>query len=317
MSQEFLDFELPIAELEAKIESLRAVTHEDDKINLDDEIKRLRKKSEELTKKTFANLDPWQVSKMARHPQRPYTLDYISEIFTEFEELAGDRAFADDKAIVGGIARLDGKPVMVIGHQKGRSVKEKVHRNFGMPAPEGYRKALRLMQLAERFNMPIITFIDTPGAYPGVGAEERGQSEAIARNLREMSTLKVPVVCTVIGEGGSGGALAIGVGDKVNMLQYSTYSVISPEGCASILWKSAEKAPLAAEAMGITAKRLKELKLIDNIIEEPLGGAHRDVPAMAKMLKARIVDDLNELSTLDSDALLARRYDRLMSYGYC
>ncbi|MBE2897869.1 acetyl-CoA carboxylase carboxyl transferase subunit alpha [Pasteurellaceae bacterium 20609_3] len=317
MSQEFLDFELPIAELEAKIESLRAVTHEDDKINLDDEIKRLRKKSEELTKKTFANLDPWQVSKMARHPQRPYTLDYISEIFTEFEELAGDRAFADDKAIVGGIARLDGKPVMVIGHQKGRSVKEKVQRNFGMPAPEGYRKALRLMQLAERFNMPIITFIDTPGAYPGVGAEERGQSEAIARNLREMSTLKVPVVCTVIGEGGSGGALAIGVGDKVNMLQYSTYSVISPEGCASILWKSAEKAPLAAEAMGITAKRLKELKLIDNIIEEPLGGAHRDVPAMAKMLKARIVDDLNELSTLDSDALLARRYDRLMSYGYC
>lgn len=317
MSQEFLDFELPIAELEAKIESLRAVTHEDDKINLDDEIKRLRKKSEELTKKTFANLDPWQVSKMARHPQRPYTLDYISEIFTEFEELAGDRAFADDKAIVGGIARLDGKPVMVIGHQKGRSVKEKVQRNFGMPAPEGYRKALRLMQLAERFNMPIITFIDTPGAYPGVGAEERGQSEAIAHNLREMSTLKVPVVCTVIGEGGSGGALAIGVGDKVNMLQYSTYSVISPEGCASILWKSAEKAPLAAEAMGITAKRLKELKLIDNIIEEPLGGAHRDVPAMAKMLKARIVDDLNELSTLDSDALLARRYDRLMSYGYC
>ncbi|MBE2896130.1 acetyl-CoA carboxylase carboxyl transferase subunit alpha [Pasteurellaceae bacterium HPA106] len=317
MSQEFLDFELPIAELEAKIESLRAVTHEDDKINLDDEIKRLRKKSEELTKKTFANLDPWQVSKMARHPQRPHTLDYISEIFTEFEELAGDRAFADDKAIVGGIARLDGKPVMVIGHQKGRSVKEKVYRNFGMPAPEGYRKALRLMQLAERFNMPIITFIDTPGAYPGVGAEERGQSEAIARNLREMSTLKVPVVCTVIGEGGSGGALAIGVGDKVNMLQYSTYSVISPEGCASILWKSAEKAPLAAEAMGITAKRLKELKLIDNIIKEPLGGAHRDVPAMAQQLKARIVADLNELSTLDSDALLTRRYERLMSYGYC
>ncbi|MBE2893643.1 acetyl-CoA carboxylase carboxyl transferase subunit alpha [Spirabiliibacterium falconis] len=317
MSQEFLDFELPIAELEAKIESLRAVTHEDGKINLDDEIKRLRKKSEELTKKTFANLDPWQVSKMARHPQRPYTLDYISEIFTEFEELAGDRAFADDKAIVGGIARLDGKPVMVIGHQKGRSVKEKVLRNFGMPAPEGYRKALRLMQLAERFNMPIITFIDTPGAYPGVGAEERGQSEAIARNLREMSTLKVPVICTVIGEGGSGGALAIGVGDKVNMLQYSTYSVISPEGCASILWKSAEKAPLAAEAMGITAKRLKELKLIDNIIEEPLGGAHRNMPLMAQSLKARIVEDLNQLSALDTDALLARRYERLMSYGYC
>ena len=252
MSQEFLDFELPIAELEAKIESLRSVTQHDDKINLDDEIKRLRKKSEELTKKTFANLDPWQVSKMARHPQRPYTLDYIEQIFTEFEELAGDRAYADDKAIVGGIAHLEGKPVMIIGHQKGRTVKEKVRRNFGMPAPEGYRKALRLMQLAERFKLPIITFIDTPGAYPGVGAEERGQSEAIARNLREMSMLKVPVICTVIGEGGSGGALAIGVGDKVNMLQYSTYSVISPEGCASILWKSADKAPLAAEAMGIT-----------------------------------------------------------------
>lgn len=238
-------------------------------------------------------------------------------IFTEFEELAGDRAFADDKAIVGGIARLDDKPVMIIGHQKGRTVKEKVKRNFGMPAPEGYRKALRLMQMAERFNMPIITFIDTPGAYPGIGAEERGQSEAIARNLREMSALKVPVICTVVGEGGSGGALAIGVGDKVNMLQYSTYSVISPEGCASILWKSAEKASLAAEAMGITAKRLKELKLIDNIIEEPLGGAHRDVELMAKRLKTRLLTDLEELNQLDTEALLARRYQRLMSYGYC
>lgn len=317
MSQEFLDFELPIAELEAKIESLRSVTQHDDKINLDDEIKRLRKKSEELTKKTFANLDPWQVSKMARHPQRPYTLDYIEQIFTEFEELAGDRAYADDKAIVGGIARLEGKPVMIIGHQKGRTVKEKVRRNFGMPAPEGYRKALRLMQLAERFKLPIITFIDTPGAYPGVGAEERGQSEAIARNLREMSMLKVPVICTVIGEGGSGGALAIGVGDKVNMLQYSTYSVISPEGCASILWKSADKAPLAAEAMGITANRLKELKLIDNIIAEPLGGAHRNVAQMAIKLKERLLSDLHDLEVLDQQSLLDRRYQRLMSYGYC
>lgn len=317
MSHDFLDFEMPIAELEAKIESLRSVTQQDDKIDLDDEIRRLRKKSEELTKKTFANLDPWQVSKMARHPQRPYTLDYIEQIFTDFEELAGDRAFADDKAIVGGIARLDGKPVMIIGHQKGRTVKDKVKRNFGMPAPEGYRKALRLMQMAERFNMPIITFIDTPGAYPGVGAEERGQSEAIARNLREMSTLKVPVICTVIGEGGSGGALAIGVGDKVNMLQYSTYSVISPEGCASILWKSADKASLAAEAMGITAKRLKELKLIDNIIDEPLGGAHRNVSLMAEKLKQRLLRDLEDLEVLDQEALLDRRYQRLMDYGYC
>lgn len=317
MSQEFLDFELPIAELEAKIESLRSVSQQDGKINLDDEIKRLCKKSEELTKKTFANLDPWQVSKMARHPQRPYTLDYIEHIFTDFEELAGDRAFTDDKAIVGGIARLAGQPVMVIGHQKGRTVKDKVKRNFGMPAPEGYRKALRLMQLAERFNMPIITFIDTPGAYPGVGAEERGQSEAIARNLREMSTLTVPVICTVIGEGGSGGALAIGVGDKVNMLQYSTYSVISPEGCASILWKSADKASLAAEAMGITAKRLKELTLIDNILEEPLGGAHRDVAKMAETLKQRLLEDLADLHILDQQSLLDRRYQRLMNYGYC
>lgn len=316
MSQEYLDFELPIAELEAKIEALRAMATPDDKINLDDEIERLRKKSQELTQKTFANLDAWQVSRMARHPSRPYTLDYIEHIFTEFDELAGDRAFADDKAIVGGIARLDGRPVMVIGHQKGRSVKEKVKRNFGMPAPEGYRKALRLMQMAERFNLPIITFIDTPGAYPGIGAEERGQSEAIARNLREMSTLKVPVICTVIGEGGSGGALAIGVGDKVNMLQYSTYSVISPEGCASILWKSAEKASTAAEVMGLTAPRLKELSLIDNIVPEPLGGAHRDVAQMAANLKQRLLEDLEDLSPLDTESLLDRRYQRLMSYGY-
>lgn len=317
MSQEYLDFELPIAELEAKIESLRSVTQQDDKINLDDEIARLQKKSAELTQKTFANLDAWQVSRMARHPNRPHTLDYIHHIFTEFEELAGDRAFADDKAIVGGLARLDGRAVMVIGHQKGRSVKEKVMRNFGMPAPEGYRKALRLMQMAERFHLPIITFIDTPGAYPGVGAEERGQSEAIARNLREMSTLKVPVICTVIGEGGSGGALAIGVGDKVNMLQYSTYSVISPEGCASILWKSADKASTAAEVMGLTAPRLKQLKLIDNIVQEPLGGAHRNYDEIAHNLKQRLLTDLAELDLLDQETLLDRRYQRLMGYGYC
>lgn len=316
MSQEYLDFELPIAELEAKIESLRAVSEQDGKIDLDDEIKRLQKKSEELTKKTFANLDAWQVSRMARHPNRPYTLDYIEHIFTEFDELAGDRAFADDKAIVGGIARLDGRPVMVIGHQKGRTTKEKVRRNFGMPAPEGYRKALRLMEMADRFNMPIITFIDTPGAYPGIGAEERGQAEAIARNLREMAQLKVPVICTVIGEGGSGGALAIGVGDKVNMLQYSTYSVISPEGCASILWKSAEKASTAAEVMGLTAQRLKELTLIDSIVAEPLGGAHRDVAQMAENLKQQILADLQDLAPLSTEDLLDRRYQRLMSYGY-
>ncbi|QLB12964.1 acetyl-CoA carboxylase carboxyltransferase subunit alpha [Bisgaardia hudsonensis] len=317
MNQEYLDFELPIAELEAKIEALRSVTDQDEKINLDDEIERLRKKSIELTQKTFANLDAWQVSQMARHPNRPYTLDYIKNIFTDFQELAGDRAFADDKAIVGGLARLNGQPVMIIGHQKGRSVKQKVLRNFGMPAPEGYRKALRLMQMAERFHLPILTFIDTPGAYPGVGAEERGQAEAIARNLREMSTLKVPVICTVIGEGGSGGALAIGVGDKVNMLQYSTYSVISPEGCASILWKSADKASTAAEVMGLTAQRLKELKLIDNIVPEPLGGAHRNYEEMAENLKKRLLEDLTDLQILNIDGLLSRRYERLMSYGYC
>ncbi|EOX4860685.1 acetyl-CoA carboxylase carboxyl transferase subunit alpha [Haemophilus influenzae] len=315
MNQEYLDFELPIAELEAKIEALRAAS--DDKVDLTDEIKRLQKKSNELTKKTFANLDAWQVSRMARHPNRPYTLDYIEYIFTEFEELAGDRAFADDKAIVGGLARLDGRPVMVIGHQKGRTVKDKVSRNFGMPAPEGYRKALRLMEMAERFKLPIITFIDTPGAYPGIGAEERGQAEAIARNLREMAQLTVPVICTVIGEGGSGGALAIGVGDKVNMLQYSTYSVISPEGCASILWKSAEKASTAAEVMGLTASRLKELNLIDSIVQEPLGGAHRNYAKIAENLKFRLKEDLSELDGLSKEELLNRRYERLMSYGYC
>ncbi len=317
MQHEYLDFELPIAELEAKIDALRNVTHQDGKLDLNDEIARLQKKSNELTKKIFSDLNAWQVSRLARHPNRPYTLDYIEAIFTDFQELAGDRAFADDKAIVGGLARLNGEPVMVIGHQKGRSTAQKVARNFGMPAPEGYRKALRLMEMAERFKLPILTFIDTPGAYPGVGAEERGQAEAIARNLREMSTLSVPVICTVIGEGGSGGALAIGVGDRVNMLQYSTYSVISPEGCASILWKSADKASVAAEAMGMTAERLLELGLIDHIVPEPLGGAHRNFQQMADNLKARLTDDLAELQQLDSETLQAQRYQRLLSYGYC
>ncbi|MDX7824029.1 acetyl-CoA carboxylase carboxyl transferase subunit alpha [Aeromonas caviae] len=313
----FLDFEQPIAELQAQIDELRHVSEHNSAVDLSEDIRRLEKKNEELTKKIFGDLGAWQVSQMARHPQRPYTLDYIEQIFTDFDELAGDRAYADDKAIVGGIARLDGEPVMIIGHQKGRETKEKIKRNFGMPRPEGYRKALRLMEMAERFKMPIITFIDTPGAYPGVGAEERGQSEAIARNLKVMAGLTVPVVCTVIGEGGSGGALAIGVGDRVNMLQYSTYSVISPEGCASILWKSAEKASVAADAMGITAQRLKELKLIDNIVEEPLGGAHRDVEKMAKHLKAHIKQDLDALRPLDSEQLLEQRYQRLLGYGYC
>ena len=313
----FLDFEQPIAELQAQIDELRHVSEHNSAVDLSEDIRRLEKKNEELTKKIFGDLGAWQVSQMARHPQRPYTLDYIEHIFTDFDELAGDRAYADDKAIVGGIARLDGEPVMVIGQQKGRETKEKIRRNFGMPRPEGYRKALRLMEMAERFKMPIITFIDTPGAYPGVGAEERGQSEAIARNLKVMAGLTVPVVCTVIGEGGSGGALAIGVGDRVNMLQYSTYSVISPEGCASILWKSADKAPVAADAMGITAQRLKELKLIDNIVEEPLGGAHRNVELMAQRLKDRIKQDLAALRPLDSDQLLEQRYQRLLGYGYC
>ncbi|MFG0761871.1 acetyl-CoA carboxylase carboxyl transferase subunit alpha [Aeromonas media] len=313
----FLDFEQPIAELQAQIDELRHVSEHNSAVDLSEDIRRLEKKNEELTKKIFGDLGAWQVSQMARHPQRPYTLDYIEQIFTDFDELAGDRAYADDKAIVGGIARLDGEPVMVIGQQKGRETKEKIRRNFGMPRPEGYRKALRLMQMAERFKMPIITFIDTPGAYPGVGAEERGQSEAIARNLKVMAGLTVPVVCTVIGEGGSGGALAIGVGDRVNMLQYSTYSVISPEGCASILWKSADKAPVAADAMGITAQRLKELKLIDSIVEEPLGGAHRNVELMAQRLKDRIKQDLAALRPLNSDQLLEQRYQRLLGYGYC
>jgi acetyl-CoA carboxylase carboxyl transferase subunit alpha len=318
MSQNFLEFEKPIAELHAQIDELRNVSSNSSlNIDLDEEIENLEAKSVVMAQKIFSSLGPWQISQLARHPQRPYSFDYIDRIFDEFDQLHGDRAYADDKAIIGGIARLDGQSVMIIGHQKGRSTPEKVKRNFGMPRPEGYRKALRLMEMAERFNMPILTFIDTPGAYPGVGAEERGQSEAIARNLKVMAGLKVPVICTVIGEGGSGGALAIGVGDRVNMLQYSTYSVISPEGCASILWKSADKASLAAEAMGITSDRLKELDLIDSIIEEPLGGAHRDYDVIANNVKQQLLTQLAELKSLDVDTLLNKRYDRLMSFGYC
>ncbi len=314
MDLSFLEFEQPIAELEAKIEELRLVG-DDAEINIQDEISRLEKKSQSLTESVFSSLTPWQISQLARHPQRPYMLDYVHRIFTDFQELHGDRAFADDPAIVGGLARLKGKTVMVIGHQKGRETKDKLYRNFGMPRPEGYRKALRLMRTAERFGLPVLTFIDTPGAYPGVGAEERGQSEAIARNLEVMAGLKTPVVCTVVGEGGSGGALAIGVGDRLLMLQYSTYSVISPEGCASILWKSAEKASLAAEAMGITSNRLKELGLIDDILPEPLGGAHRDVDAMAKILKRALWENLQDLEQLPIESLLDARYQRLMNYG--
>ncbi len=314
MNLNFLEFEQPIAELEAKIEELRYVG-DDNEVNLSEEIGRLQAKSRSLTESIFSNLTAWQIAQLARHPQRPYTLDYIGHLFTDFEELHGDRAFADDPSIVGGVGRLEGRPVMVIGHQKGRDTREKVHRNFGMPRPEGYRKALRLMEMAERFRLPIFTFIDTPGAYPGLGAEERGQSEAIARNLLVMSRLKTPMVCTVIGEGGSGGALAIGVGDRVMMLEYSTYSVISPEGCASILWKSAERASDAAEALGITSGRLKELGLIDRVIEEPLGGAHRDVPALIASVKSALLETLGELDALPMDQLLEKRYERLMGFG--
>jgi acetyl-CoA carboxylase carboxyl transferase subunit alpha len=314
MKTSFLDFEQSIADLEAKIEELRFV-QDDSAVDISEEIDRLEQKSGQLTKEIYAKLTPWQISQVARHPQRPYTLDYLSLIFTDFEELHGDRAFADDHAIVGGLARFNGQPVMVIGHQKGRDTKEKIYRNFGMPRPEGYRKALRLMKLAEKFGIPVMTFVDTPGAYPGIDAEERGQSEAIGRNLYVMAELKVPVIVTIIGEGGSGGALAIAVGDMVQMLQYSTYSVISPEGCASILWKSAEKAPEAAETMGITAQRLKTLGLIDKIVNEPLGGAHRDHAAMAQNLKKALQDALKQLSGLSTAELLATRYERLMSYG--
>ncbi len=318
MMLNYLEFEQPIAELEAKIEELRKVSRNGEfDLGLEEEVNKLKEKSLTLTKKIFAELGPWQVAQLARHPLRPYTLDYIKHIFTDFDELAGDRAFANDPAIVCGTARLGDRPVMIIGHQKGRDTAEKIKRNFGMPKPEGYRKALRMYEMAERFKMPIITFIDTPGAYPGIGAEERGQSEAIARNLKVMAGLKVPVLCTVIGEGGSGGALAIGVGDQVNMLQYSTYSVISPEGCASILWKSADKAPLAAEAMGVTAPRIKELGLIDDIINEPLGGAHRAHEQIAQSVKAALQRDLAKLDKFSVAELLDRRYKRLMSFGYC
>ena len=314
MKISFLDFEQSIADLEAKIEELR-FGQDDSAVDISDEIERLEKKSAQLSKDVYAKLTPWQISQVARHPQRPYTLDYLSLIFTDFEELHGDRAFADDHAIVGGLARFNGQPVMVIGHQKGRDTKDKIYRNFGMPRPEGYRKALRLMKLAEKFGLPVMTFVDTPGAYPGIDAEERGQSEAIGRNLYVMAELKVPVIVTIIGEGGSGGALAIAVGDVVQMLQYSTYSVISPEGCASILWKSADKAPEAAETMGITAHRLKTLGLIDKIVSEPLGGAHRDYAVMAHNLKKALQDALKQFSGLPTEELLSKRYERLMSYG--
>ena len=318
MNINYLEFEQPIADLLAHIEELKRLSADSSSgVDLTSELNQLEKKNLELTKKIFSSLSDWQISQLSRHPMRPYTLDYIQRIFTDFHELAGDRAFADDKAIVGGLARLNGRPVMVIGHQKGRDTKERTLRNFGMPRPEGYRKAMRLMKLAEKFGMPVITFIDTPGAYPGVGAEERSQAGAIAESLKLMSDLTVPVVCTVIGEGGSGGALAIGVGDRVNMLEYSTYSVISPEGCASILWKSADKAPLAAEAMNITAHRIKDLGLIDNVVKEPLGGAHRNYDEMAENLKQRIETDLAELSGISADRIVEQRYSRLMKYGYC
>jgi acetyl-CoA carboxylase carboxyl transferase subunit alpha len=314
MKTTFLDFEQPIAELENKIETLR-FGQEDSAVDISEEIERLSAKSQELTKSIYAKLTPWQIAQVARHTQRPYTLDYIEHIFTDFVELHGDRAFADDKSIVGGMARFNGHPCMVIGHQKGRDTKEKLFRNFGMPKPEGYRKALRLMRLAEKFRIPVFTFVDTPGAYPGIGAEERGQSEAIGRNLYEMVILKTPIIVTIIGEGGSGGALAIAVGDTVLMLQNAVYSVISPEGCASILWKSAEKAAEAAEIMGITAQRLKSLGLVDKIVHEPCGGAHRDPVAMSVTLKKALQDSLRHLSELPTDALLDARYERLMAYG--
>jgi acetyl-CoA carboxylase carboxyl transferase subunit alpha len=314
MNPNFLDFEQPIAELDGKIQELRHASH-GQAFNIDDEVARLRDKLKHKTAEIFRNLTPWQIAQLARHPARPYTLDYLQVMCEEFHELAGDRLYADDPAIVGGLARIDGHSVMVIGHQKGRDTKSKIKRNFGMPRPEGYRKALRLMEMAERFKLPIFTFIDTPGAYPGVGAEERGQSEAIARNLREMSQLKVPIICAVIGEGGSGGALAIGVGDRTIMLQYSTYSVITPEGCASILWKSTEKARDAADALGITSTRLLELGLIDKIVREPLGGAHRDPHSIAVRLKAVMLNQLEELAPLDGGTLVEERYKRLRRYG--
>ncbi len=310
----FLEFEQPVAELEGKIEELRYVQNES-AVDISDEIDRLSKKSQQLTKDIYSSLTPWQVTQIARHPQRPYTLDYVNEIFTDWHELHGDRHFADDQSIVGGLARFNGQACMVIGHQKGRDTKERGLRNFGMPRPEGYRKALRLMKLAEKFGVPVFTFVDTPGAYPGIGAEERGQSEAIGRNIFEMAQLEVPVIVTIIGEGGSGGALAISVGDQVVMLQYSVYSVITPEGCASILWRTAERASEAAEALGITAHRLKALGLIDKIVNEPVGGAHRDVKQMAAYLKRALNDALRQVSDLKPKELLQRRHERLQSFG--
>jgi len=314
MKSIFLEFEQPIADLEAKIEELRSVQNGSD-VDISTEIERLEKKSRMLLKDIYEKLTPWQISQVGRHPQRPYTLDYIEHLFTNFEELHGDRSFSDDPAIIGGLARFNGQTVMVIGHQKGRDTKEKIYRNFGMPKPEGYRKALRFMHLAEKFSIPLITFIDTPGAYPGIGAEERGQSEAIGRNLFVLSELKVPVICTIIGEGGSGGALAVAVGDVVNMLQYSTYSVISPEGCASILWKSADKAEEAAKIMGITAARLKTIGLIDQIIDEPLGGAHRDYLLTMELVRNSLQGSLEQLQGITSKELLEKRFKRLMEYG--
>jgi len=310
----YLQFEQPIAELEAKIEELQLVGN-DSGVNIADELKKLRDKSRKQTEKIYSDLSAWQVVQVARHPQRPYTLDYIPRLFTDFDELHGDRRFGDDKSIVGGIARLDDKPVMVVGHEKGRTVQDKVARNFGMPKPEGYRKALRLMEMAERFNLPVLTLIDTPGAYPGIDSEERGISEAIAQNLAVMSRLRTPIICTVIGEGSSGGALGIGVGDHINMLQYATYFVISPEGCANIIWKTAEKAPLAAEAMGVTSKTLLELGIVDDMIPEPFGGAHRNVDEMANRLKETLARQLDELRQKPLDQLLEQRYQRLMSFG--
>ena len=314
MNPNYLDFEQPIADLETKIQELRQASN-GPALNIDKEVHALQEKLRKRTATIFRDLTPWQVSQLSRHPQRPYTLDYLRVICDEFQELAGDRAFADDNAIVGGLARIDGRPVMVIGHEKGRDTKSKLKRNFGMPKPEGYRKALRLMQMAARFGLPILTFIDTMGAWPGIDAEERGQSEAIARNLLEMAELRVPIICTVIGEGGSGGALAIGVGDYTLMLEYSTYSVITPEGCASILWRDAGKAKDAAEQLGMTAQRLKGLGLIDKVVREPTGGAHRNPVQMAKRLKAVLLNELDRLETLSTDTLLQRRYQRLRSYG--
>jgi len=310
----FLDFEQPLSDLESKIEQLRYV-QADSAVDISDEINRLQQKSQSLTKDIYGKLTPWQTALVARHPQRPYTLDYVREIFTEYHELHGDRVYADDQSIVGGLARFNGASCMVIGHQKGRDTKERTARNFGMPRPEGYRKALRLMRVAEKFRLPIFTFVDTPGAYPGIGAEERGQSEAIGRNLFAMAELKVPVICTIIGEGGSGGALAIAVGNALLMLQYSTYSVISPEGCASILWRSADKAPEAAEALAITAPRLKDLGLIDRVVNEPVGGAHRDPAVMARLLHRALADSLRQLSSMTPEQLIAHRLERLLSYG--